>query len=239
MKYQAILFDLDGTLIDTVPDLADAANAMRQDLDMPILDDEIIGTYIGKGFENMMLRVLAHDLVTQDNAATAVLSNLDQQQLDPDLITRGMLSFRRHYHELNGTKSHLYPDVVAGLDKFKEMGAKLAVVTNKSTEFTSPLLEKMGILHYFEQIICGDTCARKKPHPMPILHACSLLDVDSSQALFIGDSINDALAAQAAGVDMLILPYGYNEGQSVQNLPANAIVDTILLAAIWAKRQKS
>lgn len=220
MKYKAVLFDLDGTLIDTVPDLADAANAMRQDLGMTTLSYETIGTYIGKGFESMLLRVLSHD---------------KPDTPDQDLIDRGLKSFRRHYHNFSGKKSRLYPDVIAGLDEFKRMGAKLAVVTNKSTEFTPDLLKAMGIFDYFEQIICGDTCSRKKPDPIPVLHACELLGVSPKQSLFIGDSINDALAAQAAGADMLALPYGYNEGNSVQNLPASAIVDTILLAANWAQ----
>lgn len=248
MKYKAVLFDLDGTLINTVPDLADAANAMRIDLGMETISNEIIGTYIGKGFENMLQRVLEHD-TTNDRAddkavPTSTFANQEQnysngdqaseQAVAADLFKQGLSIFKKHYHALSGNKSKLYPEVIKGLDEFKKLGARLAVVTNKSTEFTPPLLAKMGILDYFEFVVCGDTCPRKKPDPMPLLHTCKLLDITPAQALFIGDSVNDAMAAKAANMDMLVLPYGYNEGQPVQNLPSSGIVDNVYLAAQWA-----
>ena len=116
----------------------------------------------------------------------------------------------------------------------RAQGMKLAIVTNKPTEFTLPLLRLKGLDTYFDQIVCGDTCAEKKPHPMPMLHACKLLGVQAAQALAIGDSLNDAQAARAAGVRVLAVPYGYNEGSSVHDLDVDAIVTSIEDAARWA-----
>lgn len=219
MKYQAILFDLDGTLIDTVPDLADAANAMRTELNMPAISNDTIGTYIGRGIESLINRTLGHGGVAVDEA----------------MFNHGIELFRKYYGQFNGAKARLYPDVIAGLESFKELGARLAIVTNKSIEFVPGLLAHMGISQYFDVMVGGDTCTEKKPDPMPLLHACNLFDIGPKEALFIGDSINDSIAAKACNMDMLVVPYGYNEGEPVQNLPANAIVDTVLDAAQWAR----
>ncbi len=218
MRFSGILFDLDGTLLDTVPDLADAANAMRQDMGLDPIPDEIIGKYIGKGTETMVMRVLGHDA----------------EQPNVEMVMRGIERFTDHYHITNGQKSTLYPNVLEGLHEFRRQGAKLAIVTNKNSAFTHSLLQKTGLDKFFDEVVCGDTCERKKPDPLQLFHACDLLQIKPSEALFIGDSVNDASAAQAAGMPMLVLPYGYNEGEPVQNLPANAIVDSILQAAYWA-----
>src|SRR5690606_29248617 len=131
------------------------------------------------------------------------------------------------------------PGVLEGLQAFKDAGYKLAIVTNKPTEFTLPLLERTGIAAFFDGVVCGDTCEQKKPHPMPFLHACSLLGVQPGQALAIGDSVNDALAARAAGIPVLAVPYGYNEGMNVRNLPVDDIVTSIAEAARWAANRKT
>lgn len=218
MQFPGILFDLDGTLLDTIPDLADAANAMRQDMGLAPIAEEIIATYVGKGVEQLVIRTLGHE-----GTPASV-----------DMVMRGLARYQDHYRALNGQRSHLYPGVIAGLQAFREQGARLAVVTNKGAEFTGPLLRQKGLDGYFDAVVCGDTCERKKPDPMPLFHACDLLGISPSQALFIGDSINDALAARAAGMRVLALPYGYNEGRPVQTLPVDAIVDSIVAAARWA-----
>lgn len=223
MQFSGILFDLDGTLIDTIPDLAGAANAMRLDMGLPPISQDILATYVGKGMEQLVIRSLNHE----------------GQPAEMDLIMRGLARYTDHYRNLNGKRSHLYPGVLAGLQDFQAQGMRLAVVTNKGTEFALPLLRQQGLTDFFEVIVCGDTCPRKKPDPMPLLHACSLLDIQPAQALFIGDSINDALAARAAGMKMLALPYGYNEGNPVQSLPADAIVGSIIEAARWAAERSS
>jgi phosphoglycolate phosphatase len=218
MQFSAVLFDLDGTLLDTIPDLADAANAMRQDMGLAPIPQKVLATYVGKGVEQLIIRTLGHD-----GAPASV-----------EMVMRGLARYQDHYRALNGQRSRIYPGVVAGLQAFREQGARLAVVTNKGTEFTGPLLRQMGLDGYFDVVVCGDTCERKKPDPMPLIHACDLLGVAPDQALFIGDSINDALAANAAGMRVLALPYGYNEGRPVQSLPVDAIVESIVEAAQWA-----
>ena len=217
MQFPGILFDLDGTLLDTIPDLADAANAMRQDMGLTPIAEDIIATYVGKGVEQLVIRTLGHE-----GCPASV-----------DMVMRGLARYQDHYRALNGQRSRLYPGVLAGLQAFRDQGARLAVVTNKGTEFTGPLLRQMGLDGYFDAVVCGDTCERKKPDPMPLFHACDLLGIAPAQALFIGDSINDALAANAAGMRVLALPYGYNEGRPVQSLPVDAIVDSIVEAAQW------
>lgn len=218
MRFSGILFDLDGTLLDTLPDLADAANAMRRDMGLPPIAEDIIGTYVGKGVEQLVIRTLSHE-----GAAANV-----------DMVMRGLARYQDHYRALNGQRSHLYTGVLEGLQAFRDQGARLAVVTNKGTEFTAPLLRQKGLDGYFDAVVCGDTCARKKPDPMPLLHACDLLGTSPAGTLFIGDSINDALAANAAGMRVLALPYGYNEGRPVQSLPVDAIVYSLVEAAQWA-----
>lgn len=220
--FSAALFDLDGTLVDTIADLADAANAMRTDAGLPALPEDTIARYVGRGTRQLVTRTLEHD---------------GEATVSSDQVTRGLERFEAHYSEVNGRKSRLFGDARAGLEAFRAQGLRLAVVTNKGTAFTLPLLRQMGLTPFFDTIVCGDTCARRKPDPMPLLHACEVLGVAPTRALFVGDSINDALAARAAGMRMLALPYGYNEGNPVQGLPADAIVGSVLEAARWAAAQ--
>jgi phosphoglycolate phosphatase len=222
MTFTAALLDLDGTLLDTIPDLADAGNAMMTELGLEPLPVDTIATYVGKGTENLVRRLLAN--------------NPDAIQVDDEQVAQGLEVFDRHYHRVNGDKSVLYPGVLEGLQAFKDAGIKMAVVTNKPTEFTHPLLERSGIAGFFDHVVCGDTCVQKKPHPMPLLHACELLQVDPASALAIGDSINDALAARSAGIRVLAVPYGYNEGLDVRSLEVDDIVTSIDEAARWATR---
>lgn len=221
MNYDAALFDLDGTLLNTIPDLADATNAMRVQMNLPPLSVDLIATYVGKGAEALVRRALA-----QGVGATA----------SEDQIQTGLEIFYRCYRLINGDKTAIYGGVVEGLTQFRQLGLKMGVVTNKPTEFTLPLLQRTGLAHYFEAVVCGDTCARKKPDPLPFLHGCELLNVDPARALAVGDSLNDAQAARAAGIDILVVPYGYNEGHSVNKLPVDGIVDTIEDAAHWAQK---
>ncbi|MER1966888.1 phosphoglycolate phosphatase [Castellaniella sp. GW247-6E4] len=218
MQFTAILFDLDGTILNTIPDLADSANAMRQDMGLPPIDEGILATYVGQGFEHLVMRALSHE----------------GQPADVQTVMRGMARYRDHYRAFSGRRTQLYPDALQGLRDFRDSGAKLAVVTNKLTEFTGPLLQQHGIAEFFEVVVCGDTCERRKPDPMPLWHACELLGVKPGETLFIGDSITDAEAANAAGIRILALPYGYNEGRPVQALPVDAIVDSLVSAAQWA-----
>lgn len=219
MSIQAVLIDLDGTLVDSIPDLAAAANAMRSELGMATLELELLSHFVGKGMYNLIKRSLAGSLTAEDP--------------EPALFERAKAAFKRHYHQLNGQYSQVYPGVITGLQRLRTMSLKLAVVTNKPHEFTLPLLKRTDLLTFFDIVVSGDTCVEKKPHPMPLFFACEKLGVMPQHALFIGDSLNDAQAAQSANMPVLILPYGYNEGRPVQDLQVNAIIDTIDQAADW------
>ena len=222
--YRAVLLDLDGTLIDTIPDLAAAVNGMLVELGAQALPQEQIATFVGKGTPNLVSRSLvAAGLADSGNEAA---------------VAHALPVFNRHYHAVNGRDSQLYPGVVEGLGAMKAQGLQLAVVTNKPTEFTLPLLEHSGLAEWFSAVVCGDTCARKKPDPQPLLHACELLDCRPSQALAIGDSVNDALAARAAGITVLAVPYGYNEGLDIHSLDIDGIVFGINEALPWLFQQQ-
>lgn len=217
--FQAVLLDLDGTLLDSVPDLAHAANAMRIELGMPALREDVIATFVGKGVDNLVRRALAGSLQAADP--------------EPAEFARARDSFYRHYHLVNGDKAAVFDGVIEGLKAMRDQGLKLAVVTNKPTEFTLPLLQRTGLAGFFQEVVCGDTCARRKPDPDQMLHACERLGVAPAQAVAIGDSINDAQAGRAAGMHVLAVPYGYNEGQDVHGLDVDGIVASIAEAAQW------
>lgn len=223
MRFPTVLLDLDGTLLNTIPDLTDAINAMRLELKLPPLRQDIVATYVGKGSEILVKRALSDHLD-------------DDEPLDPQRLAQGLKLFYKYYHVLNGEKTVIYDGVLEGLKLFRDHGADMAVVTNKPGDFTEPLLVRTGLAGFFKHTVSGDTCARKKPDPQPLLHACQLLGGKPKSTLVIGDSLNDVHAAQAAGMTVLAVPYGYNEGQGVHNLGADAIVSTIKTAAQWARR---
>jgi len=214
---QAVLLDLDGTLLDSIPDLADAANAMRVELGLDPLRLDVLATFVGKGVDNLVHRTLA--------------ARLDGDVQDNAQYARGREAFFRHYHRVNGEKAVVFDGVVPGLLAMREQGLKLAVVTNKPTEFTLPLLQRTGLASFFPVVVCGDTCARRKPDPDPVRHACAQLGVAPDRAVTIGDSINDAQAGRSAGTRVLAVPYGYNEGMDVRQLDVDGIVDTLVDAA--------
>lgn len=220
MRFEAVLLDLDGTLLDTIADLSHATNAMRNDLGLPPLSLDTVASYVGKGSRNLVIRALS------DNSAQTLP---DENQTDEALAL-----YLDHYRTLNGQHTQIFPGVMEGLRAFRKAGMKMAIVTNKPEEFTHILLIKMGLAHFFDAVVCGDTCARKKPDPMPFLHACEQLGVAPTDALAIGDSINDAQAARAAGITVLAVPYGYNENQDVRTLDVDDIVSSIEEAARWA-----
>ncbi|WP_019937678.1 phosphoglycolate phosphatase [Bordetella sp. FB-8] len=217
-----VLLDLDGTLVDSIPDLASAANAMRLELGMPPLGLEVLTTFVGKGIDNLVRRTLAGSLGGK---------GLSGGEPDAGLFAQGLASFRRHYGLINGDMAAVYDGVIEGLRAMQDQGLKLAVVTNKPTEFTGPLLTRTGLAGFFSVIVCGDTCARRKPDPDQVLHACERLGVAPAQAVTIGDSLNDAQAGRAAGTRVLAVPYGYNEGQDVYLLDVDGIVPRLTDAA--------
>jgi phosphoglycolate phosphatase len=210
------IIDLDGTMVDTAHDFHMAINAMREELGLAPMALEVILGFVGKGSENLVHRVLQHDL-----------AQADAEQSFPAALD----SYQRHYGRVNGLHSALYPGVIEGLQALKERGLRLACVTNKPFAYAVDLLEKMGLRRFFDVVYGGDSFAKKKPDPMPLLQVCANFDLAPQQVIAIGDSSNDAQAARAAGCPVLLLPYGYNHGESVQNVESDGIVPTLMHAA--------
>jgi phosphoglycolate phosphatase len=221
LPVRAVTIDLDGTLLDTIPDLAAAANMMLAELEREPLDVELIRTFVGKGITRLVERTLAGGR---------------DVSVEPELMARGLAIFERFYLEVNGRHTTIYPGVKEGLDRLRAEGFPLACVTNKSGRFTLPLLDMVGLAHYFKQVVAGDTLARKKPDPAPLLHACKALDVAPRDMLMIGDSLNDTQAARAAGCPVFCVTYGYNEGHDVRDLDSDALIDSLLDAMALIKR---
>jgi phosphoglycolate phosphatase len=216
LPVRAVTIDLDGTLLDTIPDLAAAANMMLTELDRPPLEEALIRTFVGKGIANLVQRTLTGAL---------------EGEVDPALLQIGLTVFERCYSEVNGRHTTIYPGVEAGLARLAAQGIPLACVTNKSTRYTLPLLDMLGLAACFEQVVAGDTLARKKPDPAPLLHAAVLFGIPPGDMLMIGDSLNDTIAARAAGCPVFCVTYGYNEGLDVRSLDTDAVVDSLDEAA--------
>jgi len=214
--FRAVLIDLDGTLLDTAPDIAAAGNRMLAALGCPPRDRAAMATYVGKGIAIFVRRALA--------------GTLDGEP-DDAVFARALPIFERCYAEESGRRSRPYPGARDGVDALRRMGLALGCVTNKSERYTRALLEATGFAASFDVLVCGDTVARKKPDPLPVLHACAQLGVAPGQALVIGDSLNDVAAARAAGCAVWCVPYGYNEGRPVESLACDRIVGTLAEAA--------
>jgi phosphoglycolate phosphatase len=216
LRVKAVTIDLDGTLADTIPDLAAAANMMLSELGRPGLDAGRIRTFVGKGIPKLVERALAGGL---DGAVPR------------DAFERALPVYERCYAEVNGRHTVLYPGVREGLQRLRAMQLPLACVTNKTARFTEPLLAHLGIASSFAQVIAGDTLPRKKPDPAQLLHACRGFGIEPREMLMIGDSVNDAEAARAAGCPVFCVSYGYNEGRDVRELDVDAIVASLEEAA--------
>ncbi len=208
---KVVLIDLDGTLLDTVGDIIHAANLMRGTLGFQPLDATVIRNFVGKGIPNLVAKTLS-DAVGE---------------VGPTALKVAVANFERQYEACFTDTSKPYPGVIDGLNALKDAGFRLGCVTNKVEKFTLPLLEKNGLRDYFEIVVSGDTLAEKKPHPMPLLHAADFLGCKPIEMLLIGDSMNDAQAARAAGCAAFIVPYGYNEGHELRGLDCDAFIDDI------------
>jgi phosphoglycolate phosphatase len=216
LRVKAVMIDLDGTLLDTIPDLAIAANLMLAALGRTPLDPSLIRTFVGKGIANLVKRTLAGDI---------------DGDVDSGLLEHALPIYERCYHGVNGSHTTIYPGVMEGLDRFRAHGFPLGCVTNKSARFTLPLLKQMKLSGYFSEVVAGDTLPQKKPDPAPLLYACDRFGIAPHDMLMIGDSLNDAQAARAAGCPVFCVPYGYNEGHDVHGLDVDAIVSSLSEAA--------
>lgn len=192
MLIRSLTIDLDGTLVDTVDDLAIACNEMLADLGRTPHDIDDIRNFVGKGMGVLVERCLDGEGCT-----------------DAPTLAAGIAAFRRRYAAVNGVHSRPYPGVVEGLAALRAAGFVLGCVTNKPAEFTEPLLDKLGLADNFGIVVSGDTLPYKKPRPEPILHACAGLGSNPAANIHIGDSLHDVEAAHAAGCQAFVVPYGY------------------------------
>ena len=206
----AILLDLDGTLLDSAPELAGAANRMLHDMGRPAVSQELLMSYIGNGVPWLVKRALTGEMHAEPDAT---------------LFDQAMPFFDRHYRDALTSKP--YDGVMAGLAAMKAAGYRLGCITNKSAKYTGPLLENSGLAAYFEIVVAGDTLPEKKPHPLPLIHAAQFLGAPPERTLMIGDSRNDVLAARAAGCPVFCVPYGYNHGNPVAGLGMDAEIATL------------
>ena len=209
------MIDLDGTLADTIPDLAEAANRMLRELGRPALEPALLRTFVGKGIPKLVERALAGTL---------------EGRVDGGLLARALPIYERCYAEENGRHSVVFPGVREGLQTLRDMRLRLACVTNKAERFTRALLVQLELARCFEQVIAGDTLPQKKPDPQPLLHACRGFGIAPGDMLMIGDSANDVEAARAAGCPVFCVDYGYNEGRDVRELDVDAIVASLIEA---------
>jgi phosphoglycolate phosphatase len=204
-------------MVHTAPDFQVAINRMRDELNLAPLALETITDFVGKGSENLMRRVLGVDF---------------EEDKVESLFNHALERYQHHYLQINGDHSHLYVGVCEGLQTMKNSGVRLACVTNKPISFARPLLEKKGLMKFFELIYGGDSLPQKKPHPLPMLTVCRDFELQPVQVVAIGDSSNDSQAARAAGCRVLTVPYGYNHGQPVHSIDTDGIVESLQDAAI-------
>ena len=219
LPLKAVLLDLDGTLLDTAGDIATAANRMRASLGFAPLDAALIRTFVGKGIPSLVSKTLK-DAVGE---------------VGPTALRVAIANFERQYEKCFGDSSLPFPGVVDGLNALRDKGLRLGCVTNKAGKFTLPLLAKTGLADYFEITLSGDSLPEKKPHPLPLKHAAEIFGCATAEMLLIGDSVNDAEAARAAGSPVFIVPYGYNEGQELRGLDCDAFIDDVPAALKFVK----
>jgi len=207
-----LIFDLDGTLINSALDLALAVNFMLTQLKRDTFDEEVIHGWVGNGALILVKRALS--------AAREVDAYLDKAYVEK------ALKIFLDYYEKNLCNATLpYPNVPQILQILKEKGYILAIVTNKPYPFVSPILQGLGLESLFTLILGGDSLPEKKPHPLPLLHVCETLGYEVASSVMIGDSKNDILAANACGMDSVGVTYGYNYGEEIGVHKPNVIIN--------------
>lgn len=217
----AVVIDLDGTLLHTAPDLAEAANRMLAEMELPPVAEDVVKGYIGNGVSQLIKRVLTGTM---------------WEEPDPALFERARKIYDRHYSEVFSLYSRPFPDVVEGLEAFKKAGYRMGCITNKAAKYTEPLLKDTGLYDYFELILSGDTLPKMKPDPLPLLHASEVFGITPDKLLLVGDSGNDTQAARAAGCHVFCVPYGYNHGGEVHDLDQDAVVSGLMEASTLIRK---
>lgn len=211
-KPKMILIDLDGTLVDSVPDLTYCVDEMMDRLGLAPHGEQRVRQWVGNGVERLVRRALVGGL---------------EGEPDEELFEYAYPIFLELYADNTSKRSHLFPGAREGLDAMKAAGYKLGCVTNKAERFTTPLLKNLGVYTDFAIVISGDSLPEKKPHPMPLLHAAEFFGVAPEQSLMLGDSVSDVKAARAAGFQVVCVTYGYNHGMDIRDAQADALIDRL------------
>jgi len=206
--YPGYLFDLDGTLVDTAPDINAALNFALGEHGYQPVQESLTRHWIGHGAKAVVQQALTH------------------QQLPQIEIDHILSAFLQYYEQHVADLSQPYAHVVQTLEYLAGRGARLAVVTNKLTRFSVPILNALGIATLFDAVVCGDTSSAPKPAADPALHACRMLSIAPAAALFVGDSETDVLCARAAGCPIVCVRDGYNHGVPAENLGADAVIES-------------
>jgi phosphoglycolate phosphatase len=211
--FDLILFDLDGTLIETAPEICDAVNDTLRRFDLPEVTQQQVNDWIGHGTRELLIQALAHAGRTEVAAVRA-----------SDSLALIAAEFDRHYQSRCGTRSQLYPQVREVLTALRERGVKLAVVTNKERRYTATVLHAHQLMPLFDWVVSGDTLPTKKPDPAGIHSCLAAFGVPRQRALFVGDSSIDVATARNAGVTVWALPYGYNMGQPIEACAPDRVI---------------
>jgi phosphoglycolate phosphatase len=224
-RFDAALVDLDGTMVDTLGDFVVVLDRMLADLPAPFSTAQVraseVARLVGKGSENLIKAVLTQVLAAQAPSSCAASTNFDA------LYPLAWQRYQHHYQLINGQFAVVYPGVLQGLQQLRAAGKRLACLTNKPTAFAQVLLRAKGLEGFFDVVYGGDAFERRKPDPLPLLKACEALGCQPQRTLMIGDSSNDAQAARAAGCPVWLVRYGYNHGQPIDAVPAEAYLDSL------------
>jgi phosphoglycolate phosphatase len=218
---RGVIVDLDGTMVDTLGDFEVALNRMLTELDLPPASRALVERTVGKGSEHLIRSVLEHQLALPQVTARGTVGQADA------LMAPAWRIYQRHYLDINGAFSDVYPGVLAGLQQWQDSGLLLACLTNKPLDFARPLLKAKGLDGFFTHVFGGDSFERKKPDPLPLHKTCEAMGTLAAQTLMVGDSENDGLAARAAGCPVVLVSYGYNHGRPIREVDADGYVDSL------------
>ncbi len=210
-KPDIVLIDLDGTLVDSVPDLAWCVDETLKALDMPVRGEAKVRNWVGNGVPRLIERALVDQLNGVPSDA---------------LYAKAAPIFMDLYADNASKRSQLYPSVVEGLQWLKDQGIRIGCVTNKDEQFTLTILKDLGLFDFFEIVISGDTLPLKKPDPAPLLHGANFFGIAPENAMMIGDSMSDVKASRAAGFAIICMSYGYNHGVDIATFDPDVVIDS-------------
>lgn len=212
-RFELIVFDLDGTLVDSAPDIAFAVNSMLAELNQPQRSVEEIRHFLGNGVEWLTKRALTGEMWAEP---------------DSEILAQARDRLLFHYGQINGDRTTVYPGVMEFLQEAKAVGIKLACLTNKNREFTEPLLRSMGLEAYFTEVVCGNDLPERKPDPLPLKTIMQRAGITEAKTMMVGDSITDVKTARAANAAVAAVSYGYNHGENIADAKPDWVIDSML-----------